>query len=134
MSPIKFIMKIYSITNLMILILYYECWYFLYINLVKVQIAWLLKKWESHTFTDGWRREYILPIFYASNPVVCTCSQHTTSLQRVHAEERVQHTYLREYIKLHLTTLHAQYIMWHLLTLDTKLHVVDIIHVCNIFF
>ena len=38
MSPNKFIIKIYSMTNLMILILYYECLYFFYIILVKVQI------------------------------------------------------------------------------------------------
>jgi hypothetical protein len=35
MSPNKFIMKIYYITNLMILILYYEPYYF-YITLVKI--------------------------------------------------------------------------------------------------
>jgi hypothetical protein len=44
------------------------------------------------------------------------------------------HETLRVYIKLHIATLHAQYIMWQLLTLDTKLHVVHIIQVCNIFF
>jgi hypothetical protein len=45
MSPKKFIMIIYS-TNLMILSFIFCMILVFYINLVKVEIVWLLEKWE----------------------------------------------------------------------------------------
>jgi hypothetical protein len=53
MSPSKFNIKIYSITNLIILTLYHKCLYFFYINLVKVQTVRLFEKRELHSFVNG---------------------------------------------------------------------------------
>lgn len=58
MSLNQFIMKIYSIMNLMILfciindiILYHKCYYF-YIILIKLENSWFLEKQELYSFKE----------------------------------------------------------------------------------